>query len=186
MRVITWIKSTEHLRRFALKLRLIIDIRLSSYDFRDLIGHAKIKIRKAVARDFRIALYESTNERDIARISQRARACMERSRPSPWRSWTIVGALRQTGTKMAAVAEERTSRSLGDCVMAARAGVSRGPTRWTSYEARTPLTSPSAQSPLFLLSSPYTAGPLFFLFTLFLSRTRLYPRYHGDDECQPR
>lgn len=78
---------------------------------------------------------------------------MERSRPSPWRSWTTVGALRQTGTKMAAVAEERTSRSLGDCVMAARAGVSRGPTRWTSCEARTPLASLPLHSP-FSSSSP--------------------------------
>lgn len=66
----------------------------------------------------------STNERDIAPefLTERERAWNARARDlhrgnlEPW----PCGAPEETGTKMAAVAEERTSRSLvGDCVMAA-------------------------------------------------------------------
>lgn len=75
---------------------------------------------------------------------------VELLKPSPWRSWTVVDV--PTGTNMAAVVEERTSK-LNDCVMAAEAGSCKPIVeRWTSCDASSLLLSFCIVSSSFPLS----------------------------------
>ena len=174
-------------RKIALKLYSIIEYNYLPKDFVSSSGHTKIKFARSLAFKILLLRFIRIYQRKRYRTDFSANTSVHRT----LETFTVkilnhAGAPRQTGTKMAAVAEERTSRSLGDCVMAARAGAPRE--RWMSCKTCVPSLVSFYIVTSSHLSSLFPCGtPLFPTSSLFFSRGLVFIlAYHGDDECQPR